>query len=135
MPYKNLSILAADDDMEDLELIEEAILSIQPNAQLHKVANGKEVIEYLSKQHDDELPCLIILDYNMPELTGSQVLELICKQPRYDNIAKVVFSTSSTPLHIHECMQHGATEYLVKPNNIHDLHLVAKKMLGYCPLN
>ena len=127
-----LTILLADDDLEDLELIETAITNIDPDADLHKVTNGKEVIEYLSNLPDKKLPCLIILDYNMPELTGSEVLSLISKQKRYDAIPKVILSTSNTPFHIQQCKSNGATDYFVKPSNMKDLIYLAEKMLNYC---
>ena len=132
MPYTPLTILMADDDFEDLELIESAITNIEPDADLHKVSNGKAVIDFLTNQPDAKLPCLIILDYNMPELTGSEVLAAIRKEKRYDLIPKVVLSTSNTPAYIHECMNNGATEYCVKPDNVPDLAKLAKKMLNYC---
>ena len=132
MTESTLFILLADDDEEDLELIEDAILSHEPSAVLQKHSNGKAVIDFLHKSHDVDLPCLIILDYNMPELTGSQVLQLMSKHDRFENIPKVVLSTSGTPLHIHECISHGASEYFVKPNNMDELKTVAKKMLDYC---
>lgn len=132
MPYTPLTILMADDDFEDLELIESAITNIEPGADLHKVTNGKAVIDFLTNRPDTKLPCLIILDYNMPELTGSEVLALICKEKRYELIPKVVLSTSSTPAYIHECLNNGATEYFVKPDNIPDLAKLAQKMLNYC---
>ena len=125
----------ADDDFEDLELVEDAIKRIDANAAMHKVSNGKAAIEFLSKQPDDKLPCLIILDYNMPELTGSQVLSTICKEDRYSDIPKVILSTSSTSLHIQECLSNGATDYLVKPNNMKDMDILAKKMLSFCKEN
>lgn len=132
MPYTPLTILMADDDFEDLELIESAITNIEPDADLHKVSNGKAVIDFLTNQPDAKLPCLIILDYNMPELTGSEVLAAIRKEKRYDLIPKVVLSTSNTPAYIHECMNNGATEYFVKPDNVPELTRLAKKMLNYC---
>ena len=132
MPQKKLTILVADDDEEDLELIEDAILSLEPGAALHKLNNGVAVMNYLKQKTDDELPCLIILDYNMPELNGSQVLSEICKHVRYEAIPKIILSTSSAPIHIHECITNGATEYFVKPNNIHDLNSLARKMLALC---
>ena len=128
-------ILVADDDEEDLELIEDAIMKLEPTAALHKLKNGNAVIEYLALQPDNALPGLIILDYNMPELNGSQVLSQIGKQVRYKAIPKVILSTSSAPIHIHECMNNGATEYFVKPNNIQDLNALAKKMLALCQSN
>ena len=127
-----IDILLADDDDEDLELIENAIVEIEPAADLHKVTNGKAVLEYLYNQPDEKLPCLIILDYNMPELNGSEVLALIDKEKRYNNIAKVILSTSSTPTHIHNCINNGASEYFIKPNNMGDFVKLAKKMLDYC---
>lgn len=127
-----LTILLADDDFEDLELIENAITNLDPRADLHKFTNGKALIEYLFSQQDDELPCLIILDYNMPQLTGSEVLSLICKDKRYESIPKVILSTSNTPFHITQCKRNGATEYFVKPANMNDLDKLAKTMLDYC---
>jgi len=132
MHHKIKTILVADDDAEDLELLEEAFTKTESATNLHKVYNGREVIEYLEGQKDAELPCLIILDYNMPELNGSQVLAKICKERRYEAIPKIILSTSSAPLHIHECMRNGATEYFVKPNSIRDLESLATKMLSFC---
>jgi CheY-like chemotaxis protein len=135
MAYTPLTILMADDDFEDLELIEDIILGVDPTACVYKVTNGKAVIEYLDNQPDHELPCLIILDYNMPELTGLEVLSKIRKEERYAGIPKVILSTSNAPLHIHECIRNGATEYFVKPNNLRDMDSIARKMLSFCKNN
>ena len=132
MSKKLLKILIADDDPEDLEIIEEAILNLESDAKLHKVTNGKAVIEYLNDQLDNELPALIILDYNMPELNGLQVLTQIGYELRYKSIPKVVLSTSGSPKHVHECIGKGAAEYCVKPNNMAELKSLAKKMVAFC---
>jgi CheY-like chemotaxis protein len=129
------TILIADDDTEDLELIEDAIMRHDPSSKLHKLNNGKSVIDYLAKQPDNDLPCLIMLDYNMPELTGLQVLSILKTQSRYQHIPKIILSTSSTPIHIHECINNGASEYFVKPNNLKDLDALMLKILGYCKDN
>ncbi len=135
MNTKPLNILIADDDEEDMELFEDALMRIDPDAELRKLNNGVQVIEYLANQPDNRLPCLIILDYNMPEMTGSEVLNVICKEIRYAQIPKLVLSTSTAPVFIHECMNSGATDYFVKPNNLHDLESLARKMLDYCKEN
>lgn len=135
MMHKPLNILMADDDMDDIELVETAITSIEPQTTMHKVTNGKEAIDYLEKQKDHELPCLIILDYNMPELTGPEVLAFICRKKRYENIPKIVLSTSNTKAYINECMNNGATEYMVKPFDMINLNSLAMKLLKYCKDN
>ena len=129
---QHLSILIADDDLEDLELIEDAIMRHNPSTILLKHHNGKSVIDYLINQSDNDLPCLIMLDYNMPELTGLEVLSILKTQDRYQDIPKIILSTSSTPVHIHECLLNGASEYFVKPNNLKDLKTLLLKILDYC---
>lgn len=127
-----VNILMADDDIEDLELIEEAILNIEPDATLHKFFNGHSAIDFLHSAPDDDLPCLIILDYNMPELKGSEVLSFMKSKKRYESIPKIVLSTSNAYMHQHECINNGALEYIVKPDNMKELNGLAKKLLAYC---
>jgi CheY-like chemotaxis protein len=132
MGKNKVNILMADDDIEDIELIEEAILNIEPDATLHKFFNGHSALEFLHAAPDDALPCLIILDYNMPELKGSEVLSFMKSKKRYDTIPKVVLSTSNASRHQYECMNNGASEYIVKPDNMKELNGLAQKLLTYC---
>ena len=127
-----VNILIADDDPEDLELIEEAILSTKQAVELNKFTNGLTAIEYLNTRNDNDLPHLIILDYNMPELNGAQLLSSINSQPRYRTIPKVIVSTSNAPLHIQECMRNGAAGYIVKPDNMQELYNMGEKLLAFC---
>jgi CheY-like chemotaxis protein len=127
-----LKILAADDDLEDLELVEESLQKLEPSLVVDKVNNGKAIIEYLDDQTDKELPCLIILDYNMPELNGAEVLALISAVDRYKAIPKVVLSTSSALHHMNECIRNGASRYYVKPNTLAGLKELAEAMMVLC---
>ncbi len=125
-------ILMADDDEEDMELMEEAILAQKEPVELVKFWNGRTTLAYLHESQDNELPCVILLDYSMPEMTGADVLSHIKKHDRYLHIPKVVLSTSNAPLHKHECLASGATEYLVKPSSFKDYNQLAAKILGFC---
>ena len=125
-------VLIADDDMEDLELIEDAIMRQNQTVELHKFSSGKAVIDYLLNQPDDQLPCLIMLDYNMPELTGLQVLSILKSKDRFNEIPKIILSTSQTALHIHESKINGASDYFVKPNNLKELDSLVLRILEYC---
>ena len=132
MPGKPLKILIADDDLEDIELIEDAILNYEPAAQLQKFTNGKLAIDHLHASGDTDLPSLIVLDYSMPGINGSQVLSSIKDHERFRLIPKVVLSTSSAPRHKHECIANGAKEYIVKPDNLKGMHALAQKLLAMC---
>jgi CheY-like chemotaxis protein len=131
MSGKHLNILLADDDEEDRELIEESILSVDPGAVLHQVNDGRAAIDYLEKYEGNSLPDLIILDYNMPQLNGAQVLALLNRMPRYKSTPKVILSTSSASFHIHECLANGAIEYFTKPNTKKELDAIVRKILAY----
>lgn len=132
MQGKQKLILLADDDLEDLELLGETILKLEPETNLVTVSNGSGVLEHLKKSEDDEIPCLIVVDYNMPDMTGAEVLKQIGKESRYKDIPKVVWSTSNSHGFMKECMENGANAYFVKPSTNQQLHDQAKEMLGMC---
>jgi CheY-like chemotaxis protein len=125
-------ILIADDDLEDLELLSEVILQLEANTRLHMVSNGVMVMDFLAKAKDEELPSLIVLDYNMPNMNGAEVIEQLCKNPRYENIPKIIWSTSNNSNYIKECMEKGATSYFVKPATHKNLQEQAEQMLKMC---
>ncbi|OQP67530.1 response regulator [Niastella populi] len=72
MEHKLVKIFITDDDQEDLELMEEAILKAEPSARLQKFTNGRTALEFLNSRVDDDLPCLIVLDYSMPVINGQK---------------------------------------------------------------
>ena len=129
MNDNSVSILIAEDDPEDMDLIADAIVAVEPKAHLYKFPDGLSAVEYLRTQSDNDLPSLIILDYNMPGLTGAQVLRTISTEERYKAIPKVVLSTSNAALHKYECMRNGAAEYFVKPNSMKELNQLVKTIV------
>jgi len=130
MLNRYLKILVADDDPEDLELIGEHILLVDPGVKLDKFMDGLSAYEHLLTQPDDELPSLIVLDYNMPGLTGSELLSSLNTANRYRAIPKVILSTSNTSKFIDECLHNGATEYIVKPGSMKEIHHLAQKLVS-----
>ncbi len=125
-------ILLADDDMDDLELLEEAFLLLNPSLLLSKVSSGREGLDYLNNCEDNMLPCLIVLDYNMPDFTGPEILETILKEDRYKKIPSVIWSTSNTNLYKEISIQRGAKQYYQKPQNFKGIITLAQEMLRIC---
>ena len=126
----SLQILIADDDPDDLEMLEEALNEAHPGLLVDKADGGKAAVKMLGAYDDNSLPDLIILDFNMPDLPGSEVLAYIQGQRRYDNIPRVVFSTSDSQRHVSEAMGKGATGYFVKASSKKELDQVTAKMLA-----
>ena len=132
MPEKCKLILVADDDVEDLELLQEALLQCEPDLKIQFANSGKRILDFLMNNIDNGLPSLIILDYNMPDMNGAEVLAKLSNNPRYQAIPKVVWSTSNNSKYIRECMESGATSYFVKPSSAKELQNQAKEMLALC---
>ena len=125
-------ILIGEDDADDQEMLKEVFASIDVSFILFFVNNGSEILSALEKLKDDQMPCLIILDYNMPGLTGADILRELSINERHKNIPKVVWSTSTSDKFKSICMELGALDYVIKPNNVIDLEKIARYMLSLC---
>ena len=125
-------ILLGEDDADDQEMLKEVFTSIDTAFVLFFVNNGKEIISALEKLKDDQMPCLIVLDYNMPGLNGADILRELSSNERYKNIPKVVWSTSGSEKFRSMCLELGAVDYVIKPNDVVGLEEVARYMLSLC---
>jgi CheY-like chemotaxis protein len=125
-------ILLGEDDPDDQEMLKEVFSTIDKSFILFFVNNGKEVLSALHKLGDDHLPCLIVLDYNMPGLNGAEILREISSHGRYRNIPKIVWSTSSSDHFKKTCIMLGAQDYVIKPSTNRDLDRIARYMLSFC---
>jgi len=125
-------IIIGEDDIDDKEILEEIFLSIDPSLHFHFINSGQRLVSFLENFKDDHLPCLIILDYNMPDLNGSEILKCLHQNQKLKNVPKIIWSTSSAPAYKKKCLELGAHDYLVKPSNIKDLEEMLKHMLSFC---
>jgi|SRR5215207_7949709 len=126
-----LKILLAEDDIDDQELLAEAFSEIDPTIKLDSFSTGKKFLNHLDDLPDSEIPDMIILDYNIPEINGAEILKWLDENKRYQEVVKLVWSTSNSSLYEDSCLSLGAKAYLVKPSNITALMDLAKKMLAY----
>jgi CheY-like chemotaxis protein len=125
-------VLLAEDDEDDKEFIKLAFEKVSAKQHLHIADNGQEALNYLLLLPDNDLPCLIVLDLNMPILNGLQTLEALNEIPRFQKIPVVIFSTSDSVEDKSRCLSKGATDYLVKPSNMTEIVKTVGGMLRYC---
>ena len=125
-------ILLGEDDADDQEMLKDVFTSIDTAFILFFVNNGSEILSALEKLKNDQMPCLIVLDYNMPGLSGADILRELSTNERYKNIPKVVWSTSGSEKFRAVCLELGAVDYVIKPTNVDGLEKVARYMLSLC---
>lgn len=124
-------ILLADDNPDDQVFIRDAFTYVQANVELKVFDSGIELLQHLEIIRDEDLPSLIVLDYSMPKLNGTEVLKILLEDGRFKPIPKIILSTSSLKLHINRCMEIGADGYLIKPDNLFSWKKIALNMLDY----
>lgn len=109
-------ILVVDDDEEDRFIIQDGFTEVGAEDLVHFEENGEKALEYLENCYNQkDLPCLIILDLNMPRLNGTQTLRAIKSDQRFHNMHVLIYSTSLNKIEKEQCMQLGAEEYIIKP--------------------
>jgi CheY-like chemotaxis protein len=122
-----MTILMVDDDPEDYYLVKAAMMENGLPNDLRHVSDGEKLMDYLSrrgKYKDPEsslLPCLILLDLNMPGKDGREVLRDIKTDPASRHIPVVVFTTSSEADDIVESYRMGASSFINKPHSFDSL--------------
>jgi CheY-like chemotaxis protein len=91
------SVMIVDDDPGSIHLAEEAFREVRGDIVFHTVINGAHTLDYLARiaGAGHRLPDLVLLDLNMPNMNGYQVLSALKDDPRYRAIPVVIFTSSS----------------------------------------
>ena len=130
---KPFVILLAEDEPADAHLLEIALNENRILADLHRVADGREALEFLRRQGprfaDSPRPDLILLDLNMPCMDGRECLAELKQDEALRDIPAVILTTSEVERDIVASYRLGAAGYITKPVDI--LQFVAAiRMLG-----
>ncbi|MEU4653741.1 response regulator [Streptomyces sp. NPDC023723] len=123
------SVLVVEDSPEDTEAIERALRQTHPDLRTEFVARGAGLVESLLAR--DALPGLILLDLNMPGVSGHALLAAIRARPELREVTVVVFTSSTSPHEVESCYAAGADSYIYKPVNFHLFRTVLKGAVDY----
>ena len=129
---KNTTILYMDDDRDDVDFLEEAIRSLDPCFELLHASNGEEGLKKLDAlKQIDALPCLIVLDVNMPRLCGRATFRRLREDAGLSQIPVVIFSTSDSE-NDKAHFRAQSVEYITKPVEFNLFVEAAKRLLNHC---
>ncbi len=118
------NVLLVEDNPGDIRLIEEALKEGKLPHSLHKVRDGAEAVEFLTRtgQYSDApRPDLIILDLNLPRKDGREVLAEVKLNPDLRLIPVVVLTTSQAQTDILRAYDLNANCYITKPVDLDEL--------------
>lgn len=132
----NLQILIAEDDADDRYLIGTAFTEKGYSEKIDFVENGVELLNYLenvlvTNPDEKNLPCVILLDLNMPKKDGREALKELKQHPTFKKIPVIVFTTTKNEIEIKRCYELGANSYVVKPLTFDELLMVVENIRSY----
>jgi two-component system response regulator len=134
-PSHAIEILLVEDNPNDLELTLRAFQVHQLTNTIHVVRDGVEAIEFLFPEDRGEEarpsagePDLILLDLNLPRLSGKEVLARVRADRRTRHIPVIVFTSSKDDADLQECLNLGANGYIVKPTDFGQFAVAVRKM-------
>jgi CheY-like chemotaxis protein len=127
------TILVADDDADDLFLLQRAFKKAGVKANLQFARDGEQVIQYLqsTNQQTNPRPDLLLLDLKMPRIDGFSVLQWVRAQPGLKRLPVAMLTSSDSPWDINRAYDLGANSYLVKPFSNEDLTKLVQHLQTY----
>jgi CheY-like chemotaxis protein len=129
-----LTILLADDDVDDRIFFDKALKEIPITTELKTVNNGEQLMEYLT-QNTGHLPDILFLDLSMPRKTGFECLSEIKENTKLKDLPVVMFTTSFTRgIDFEDNLKNtlsrmGAWDYIRKPSGFEELKQVIQQTL------
>ncbi len=127
-----INILLVEDNEGDILLTTEAFEDSKIANKLNVIKDGQKAIEFFEKLIDEsQLPNLMILDVNLPRISGHEVLAYLKGHKKYKSIPVIMFSTSSSESDIAASYNNHVNCYITKPYDSRDFTEVIQKIQDF----
>jgi len=117
------SFVLVDDDDDDRLLMRMALEAAGNRYPMVELADGTELIAYLqqelARKGDQKMLWLVILDLNMPIMSGSEALSIMRQHPLWRHVPVLMLSTVDDQKYIEDLLMAGANNYIAKPTTFH----------------
>jgi CheY-like chemotaxis protein len=107
-------VLLVEDDQVDAMTVKRALKEINVTNRLHIASDGEEALAFL-RAPENEKPCIILLDLNMPRMNGIEFLGVVKQDEILKRIPVVVLTTSREEQDRVDSFNLGVAGYMVKP--------------------
>ena len=131
------TILLAEDDENDILIMQRAFKKANIVNPLSVVRDGEEAIQYLqgtgpyADRSKHPFPCLLLLDLKMPKKSGFEVLDFIKTDPQLNRLVTIVLTSSRQGIDINHAYDLWANSFLVKPPSVDELVEMLKSLHSY----
>jgi CheY-like chemotaxis protein len=129
-PYKEVTILLVDDDDVDVMGVERALKRLKIVNPIVRARDGIEGLALLRDSHSVKRPYIVLLDLNMPRMSGLEMLVELRKDSALSSAVVFVLTTSSTDQDKVEAYQQNVAGYIIK-SQVGDGFLRVMEMLDH----
>ncbi|MGR3175009.1 MAG: response regulator [Candidatus Scalindua sp.] len=131
-------IILVEDDPDHADLITEILVEGDIETEIVLVQDGIEALDYFQElviKRNGQIEYkikLIILDLNLPKISGMDILKFLKKDSKYSKIPVIILSTSSDQRTIDEAYKNGVNGYFVKPASYEEFVEKIKILKKFC---
>lgn len=129
------TILVVEDDIDDRDIFSYVFRYRTDCCELQFVDDGTKAIQLLDSLSPEELPALIVLDYNLPGIKGCDTVKQLSKIEKVKLIPKIIYSTYSDEKYVSYCIKAGAKAYIKKSNTMGGIMHDIDNILEFIPDN
>ncbi len=118
--HQPVTIVMVEDDEGHARLIERNIRRAGISNDIRHFTDGGSAIEYIFNDRSGPAlngPALVLLDLNLPDMSGTDILAKIKSEPRLKRTPVVVLTTTDDKVEIQRCYDLGCNVYITKPVN------------------
>lgn len=125
------TILLVEDDPSEIAFAHEACGLFSPSVQLVVVEDSVEALAWLSRDAQNNLPSLILLDLKLPKLSGLAVLRRLRMDACTQDLPIIVFSEVCEQSDVLLSYQIGANSFVSKPKDINQFQTLLRELVAY----
>lgn len=126
-----MEVLLIEDNPGDVRLLEEAFRELQADIRMRVARDGAEglaIVEKATAARFGNWPDLILLDLNLPKISGHDVLARIKSNPETRRIPVIILTSSRAEFDVRQAYDCHANAYLRKPSSLEDLISAAEQI-------
>ena len=130
MSVKKKRVILVEDNLADVELVRISIRELENPVELVHVGDGQELLNFLKTAVLSEI-AVIMLDLNMPRVSGIDVLRFMHEDPLLKKVPVVMFTTSNSKTDILKCYELGAKAFVCKPLDIFEFNQSIRSIVEF----